>query len=140
MMTQFLVVHAGGRAIGLPVEHLEAVTVPGAVAAVPSLEPAVRGVATMRGAVLPVVHLAALLAGQRCPADVASTAIVVTVEGRRLCLEVDDAEVVQRGESLPVPPDRAVPWAAALVRHGKELLPLLDLAALSARLFEMGRL
>ncbi len=140
MTARFLVVHAAGRAVGLPVEYLEAVTSPGEVVPVPSQEPAMRGVATLRGAVLPVVHLGALMAGQECPEQHAGTAVVITVAGRRFCLEVDDAEVVQSGELLPLPRERALPWAAALVRRGEELLPLLDLAALGARLNETGRL
>lgn len=140
MTARFLVVHAAGRAIGLPVEHLEAVTSPGDVVPVPSQEPAMRGVATLRGAVLPVVHLGALMAGGRCPDENAAAAVVVTVATQRFCLEVDDAEVVQSGELLPLPRERALPWAGALVRRGEELLPLLDLAALSARLNETGRL
>jgi chemotaxis signal transduction protein len=139
-MTRFLVVHAAGRAVGLPVEHLEAVTSPGDVVPVPSQEPAMRGVATLRGAVLPVVHLGALMEGGRCPDAHAGAAVVVTVAAQRFCLEVDDAEVVQSGELLPLPRERALPWAGALVRRGEELLPLLDLAALGARLNETGRL
>lgn len=140
MIARFLVVHAGGRAVGLPVEHLEAVTSPGEVVAVPSQEPAMRGVATLRGAVLPVVHLGALMEGARCPVTHAGAAVVVTVDAQRFCLEVDDAEVVQTGELLPLPRERALPWAGALVRRGEELLPLLDLAALRTRLNETGRL
>lgn len=140
MTARFLVVHAGGRAIGLPVEHLEAVMPPEPVVSVPSQEPAMRGVATLRGAVLPVVHLGALLDGVAFPAAVAGAAVVVNIHSCRFCLEVDDAEVVQSGEMLPVPRDRAVPWAWALARRGNELLPLLDLAALSVRLLETGRI
>ncbi|HET9604160.1 MAG TPA: chemotaxis protein CheW [Gemmatimonadales bacterium] len=140
MTARFLVVHAAGRAVGLPVEHLEAVTSPGEVVPVPSQEPAMRGVTTLRGAVLPVVHLGAFLAGGQCPAAHAASAVVVMVDSQRYCLEVDDAEVVQSGEMLPLPRERALPWAGALVRRGEELLPLLDLAALTARLNETGRL
>ncbi|HET8634303.1 MAG TPA: chemotaxis protein CheW [Gemmatimonadales bacterium] len=140
MTARFLVVHAAGRAVGLPVEHLEAVTSPGDVVPVPSQEPALRGVVTLRGAVLPVVHLGALMDGGRCPDGQAGAAVVVTVAAQRFCLEVDDAEVVQSGELLPLPRERALPWAGALVRRGEELLPLLDLAALAARLNETGRL
>ena len=99
-----------------------------------------RGVATLRGGVLPVVHLGALMDGGGGPEARAAAAVVVTVDEQRFCLEVDDAEVVQSGELLPLPRERALPWAGALVRRGEELLPLLDLAALSARLNETGRL
>jgi chemotaxis signal transduction protein len=140
MTARFLVVHAAGRTIGLPVEHLEALTSPGEVMPVPSQEPALRGVTTLRGAMLPVVHLGALMTGSPCPEAHAASAVVVSVDSQRFCLEVDDAEVVQSGELLPLPRERALPWAGALVRRGEELLPLLDLAALGARLNETGRL
>ena len=140
MITRYLVVRAGGRLVGLPIEHLEAVTSAGAVAPVPSREPALRGVATLRDALLPVVDLGALLSGTPCAAEAAGAAVVVRIRDQRICLEVEDAEVVQTGEVLPMPRDRAVPWARALVRRGDDLLPLLDLAALSTRLIEAGRL
>jgi chemotaxis signal transduction protein len=99
----------------------------------------VRGVATVRGRLLPVVHLGALLEGTECPADPADSAVVVNADARQFCLEVDGADAVQAGQLLPVPRDRAVPWASALVRRENDTLPLLDLAALGTRLMETGR-
>jgi purine-binding chemotaxis protein CheW len=139
VLIRFLVVHAAGRQVGLPVEHLEAVTAAPLSVQVPTREPAVRGVATVRGRVVPVVHLGALLDGTGCPADVADAAVVVNVDARQFCLEVDGADAVQAGQLMPVPRDRAVPWAWALVKREDDTLPLLDLAALSTRLTETGR-
>ena len=61
---------------------------------------------------------------------------VVTVDGRRVGLEIDDAEVVVREPALPVPPGATFPWAIGVARHPEGLVPLLDLAALSARFME----
>ena len=57
--------------------------------------------------------------------------------GRRVCLEVDEAEVVLREPGLPVPPECSLPWAVgggAAPTSG--LVPLLDLTALGARITE----
>lgn len=137
-MNGFLLVSAGGRPIGIPVEYLEAVTETGSCSPVPSSEPAVRGVATVRGTTVPVVHLATLLTGGAMPAERGETAILVSIAGRLVCLEVDDADVVVYEPAMPVPPDAAMPWARAVVRRPDGLVPLLDLSALGARLMETG--
>ncbi|MDF3052480.1 MAG: hypothetical protein K0S19_585, partial [Geminicoccaceae bacterium] len=62
--------------------------------------------------------------------------VVVTVEGRRICLEVDEADVVMQEPALPVPPGSTLPWAIGVARHPEGLVPLLDLTALSARFME----
>jgi len=41
-----------------------------------------------------------------------------------------------REAALPVPPGSALPWAIGVARHPDGLVPLLDLAALSARFME----
>ena len=61
---------------------------------------------------------------------------MVTVEGRRIGLEIDDAELVVREPALPVPPGSTLPWAIGVARHPEGLVPLLDLTALSARFME----
>jgi hypothetical protein len=62
--------------------------------------------------------------------------VVVNLSGRRVCLEVEDAEVLVRGTALPVPPGETLPWAVGVARHAEGLVPLLDLPALSSRLTE----
>ncbi len=137
-LVSFLLVHAGGRAVGLPVEYLVAVTEPGIAHAVPSSEPALRGVATVRGETMPLVHLGALLAGSACPPEPALVGVVVSVGGARICLEVDVADIVVREKALPLPRATAMPWARAIVRRPEGPVPLLDLTALGARLAERG--
>jgi chemotaxis signal transduction protein len=112
------------------------VTQVGAVHPVPSIEPCVRGVVAVHGRIVPVVHLGALLAAAVCPPAAGNLGVVVTIDGRRICLEIDDAELVVREPALPVPPGTTLPWAVGVARHPDGLVPLLDLAALSARFTE----
>lgn len=131
-----LLVRAGDRLVGLPLDQVVEVLDPGTAFPVPSLEPAVRGVAVVRGRILPLVHLGALLDGTACPAERSETGVLVELAGRRFCLEVEDAETVLYERGLPVPAGSALPWAAAVARTERGLVPLLDLAALGARITE----
>lgn len=132
----FLLVRAGGRSVGLELSHVIAVTQLGEVRPVPVVEPAVRGLVAMQGRMVPLVHLASLLQGTAYPAEVGSTGVVIMVEGKRVCLEVEEAEILLREPALPVPPGETLPWAIGVARHDGELVPLLDLSALSSRLLE----
>lgn len=132
----FLLVRTGARRVGLELSHVIEVTQLGAVHPVPSVEPAMRGVVAMNGRIVPVLHLGALLEAMPCPAISGGLAVVVTVDGRRVCLEVDAAEVVVHEPVLPVPSGTTLPWAVGVARHPEGLVPLLDLAALSSRFTE----
>jgi chemotaxis signal transduction protein len=132
----FLLVRAGGRRVGLELSHVIEVTQLGPVYPVPAVEPAVRGIAAVHGRMMAVVHLGSLLAGVRCPAEVGTVAVLVTLDGRLICLEVDEAEILMRQPALPVPPGEVLPWAVGVARHSDGLVPLLDLSALGSRLME----
>lgn len=132
----FLLVRAGGRRVGLELSHVIEVTQLGSVHPVPSIEPAVRGVAAVQGKMVPVIHLGALLEGAAYPPVAGDLGVVVMVDGRRLCLEVDEAEVLVRDAPLPVPKGATLPWAVGVARHAGGLVPLLDLPALSSRFME----
>jgi chemotaxis signal transduction protein len=132
----FLLVRAGGRRVGLELSHVIEVTQLGSVHRVPSIEPALRGVAAVQGKMVPVVHLGALLAGVAHPPEAGELGVLVIVDGRRLCLEVDEAEILVRDAPLPVPKGATLPWAVGVARHPDGLVPLLDLAALSSRFME----
>lgn len=132
----FLLVRTGDRRVGLELSHVVEVIQIGPVHPVPSREPAVRGVTTVNGRIVPVLHLGALLDFAACPAAAGDLIVVVTVDGRRVGLEIDDAEVVVREPALPVPPGATFPWAIGVARHPEGLVPLLDLNALSSRFME----
>ena len=131
-----LLVRAGERLVGLPLDQVVEVLDPGTSFPVPASEPAVRGVAVVRGRILPLVHLGALLDGTACPTVRSGTGVLVELAGRRLCFEVEDAESVLYEAGLAVPPATALPWAAAVARTDRGLVPLLDLVALGARFTE----
>jgi chemotaxis signal transduction protein len=131
-----LLVRAGRRLVGLPLEQVVEVLDPGTVFPVPALERSVRGVAVIRGRILPVVHLGALLDGLPCPEARTGAGVLVELGGRRLCLEVEDAESVLYDPGLPVTAAAGIPWAAAVARTEGGLVPLLDLAALGTRISE----
>lgn len=131
-----LLVRAGGRLVGLPLDQVIEVLDPGTTFPVPASEPALRGVAVVRGRILPLVHLGALLDGGPCPSERTDTGVLVDLAGRRLCLEVEEAESVLYDAGIAVPPGPALPWAAGVARTDRGLVPLLDLAALGARFTE----
>lgn len=132
----FLLVRTGGRRVGLELSHVLAVAQVGVIHSVPALDPAIRGVVAIHGRLVPVIHLGAWLDGGGCPAAAGDLVVVVTVGGRRICLEIDDAEVVVREPALPVPPGSTLPWAVGVARHPEGLVPLLDLTALGSRFSE----
>jgi chemotaxis signal transduction protein len=132
----WLLVRVSGRLVGLALSRVVEVLPPGRVHPIPSRDLSVRGVASIRGRLVTVVHLGALLEGGACPAIPGETSVLVDMEGRRLCLELDDAEEVLLGAGLPIPQGTTLPWATAVARHGGVLVPLLDLDALGARIGE----
>ena len=133
---RFLLVLVGQRRVGLPIEQVLEVVPLGEVHPVPVLESAVRGLVAVHGRMFPLVHLASLLEGRPTPLGTGNVGVVVNLSGRRVCLEVEDAEVLVRETVLPVPPGETLPWAVGVARHAEGLVPLLDLPALSSRLTE----
>lgn len=132
----FLLVRAGGRKVGLAVEAVIEVREPAELGAIPSLEPALRGVTALRGHLMPVLNLAALLGGEAGPGLVV---VVTDIGGRRVGLEVDDAEIVVGAGVSLLRADETLPWARAIaVLPDQVYVPLLDLGALSARLTEVS--
>lgn len=132
----FLLVRAGERLVALPLAHVLEVTSVGQVHSVPAVDRAMRGLVTVHGRAMPLVHLGALLAGIPCPPTAGNVGVVIVVDGRQVCLEIEEAEILVREHALPLPPGETLPWAIGVARHGETLVPLLDLPALSSRLME----
>jgi chemotaxis signal transduction protein len=133
-----LLVRAGKRQVALSLDHLVEIVDPGVPIGVPARQPALRGLTMVRGRLLPLVHLGALLDGGACPAGVGGAGIVIAVDDRRICLEVEAAEEVVRAPALPVPAGEALPWALGVTRAPGGLVPVLDIPALGGRLAEGG--
>jgi chemotaxis signal transduction protein len=132
----WLLVRAGDRLVGLALDQGSEVLDLGPVYSVPSTERAVRGVTSSRGRLVPLVNLALLLGGQASAESVGGTAVMVQLGGRRVCIEVDEAEEVLSDRGVPVPQDISLPFAVAVARRADGIIPLLDLTALSARISE----
>jgi chemotaxis signal transduction protein len=132
----FLLVRAGERLVGLPLAQVLEVISLGEVHPVPVIDRAMRGLVTVHGRAMALVHLGSLLEGRPFPSATGSVGVVITVDGRRVCLEIEAAEILVREPALPVPPGETLPWAIGVARHGESLVPLLDLPALSSRLME----
>lgn len=133
-MKGYLLVRAGGDRYGLPIGEVVEVIDHAATEPVPGGLPAVLGVARIRGRLVPVVHLGALLT-DCVPAEVERRTVVVTRCGaRRVAFEVDDADAVVRGMSIPAPPEGKLPWVSGVARHDEGLIPILDMDMLNERL------
>jgi chemotaxis signal transduction protein len=130
----FLLVRAGGRRVGLAIDAVIEVREPADLGMVPSVQPALRGLISLRGQLVPVLHLATLLGGA---SDEGSVVVITRLGGREVGLEVDDAEIVVGGGVTLLSADETLPWARAIaVLPDQVYVPLLDLGALTARIAE----
>ena len=136
MSRGYLLVRAEGKSYGLPVARVHEVGDLGQVMDVPRSLPAVRGLTPLRGRLVPLVHLGALLGDRSPPAERGRAAVVVELRGRFVALEVDDADEVVREDPLPVPRGQSLPWAGGVARHrgAGGLVPILDLDLLGDRI------
>ena len=137
-MRRYLLVRIGGREIGLAIEHVLEVVDLAAAFPVPAQEPAMRGVVDVRGRLLPVFHLAAMLDATECPAARSGIGILARVGRVSVCLEVEAADAVVSEAVLPVPPGERLPWAVGVAQRDGTLVPILDIKALGARLQGAG--
>jgi chemotaxis signal transduction protein len=133
-MKGYLVIRAGGDQYGLPIGDVVEVVDHAETEPVPGGQPAVRGIARIRGRMLPVVHLGALLREQPPTEKETRTVVVMRCGTRRVAFEVDDADAVIRDTPIPVPPGGNCPWAAGVARHDQALIPILDMDMLNERL------
>ena len=140
MSRGYLVVRVAGAAYGLPVSRVLEVGDLGDVLDIPRSLPAVRGLTPLRGHLVPLIHLGALLGGEPAPAALGRSAVVVELHAggtRQIALEVDDVDEVIREDPLPVPRGEDLPWASGVARPdggGGALIPVLDLDALEDRI------
>ncbi len=133
-MSGYLLVRADGRQYGLPIEEVVEVVDRAASEPVPGGQRALRGVVKVRGQMLPVVHLGALLNNRTPPEEETGTMVVTRFSDRRVAFEVDDADAVVRDLPIPVPPGSELPWASGLAHYHEALIPILDVELLRERL------
>ena len=129
-MSRFLLVRLGSRYVGLALDQVEEIVDLGDSYAVPTKSPAVRRLIPANGRLVPVLHVAAYLDDSRCPKTRSAVGVLTRINGRKLCLDVDDADALIEAEHLSIPPGIGLP-ARALARHDGSLIPILDLDRLS---------
>jgi chemotaxis signal transduction protein len=138
MSRGYLLVRVDGQSYGLPLARVLEVGDLAEVLDVPRALAAMRGLTPLRGRLVPVVHLGALMAERPAPETRGRTAVLVELgagEGTRaVAFEVDDADDVVREAALPVPPGESLPWASGVARRRGALIPILDVDALGERL------
>src|SRR5213593_2769077 len=127
MSPGYLLVRAEGKPYGLPLGRVLEVGDLGEVLEVPRALQAMRGLTPLRGRLVPLVHLGALLGERPPPAERGHTAVLVALGERSVAFEVDDADDVVREAMLPVPAGESLPWAAGVARRMGTLVPILDL-------------
>jgi chemotaxis signal transduction protein len=130
-----LLVRSEGRLLGIPLADVAEVTDLGVVQAVPTTVPAMRGVTTARGRLVPLFHLGALVGGRDCPTGGGAGVMVIARVSRRwIALEVDEADAAPREEILPAPMESgAEAWSLGAVRRENNWVPILNLEALAER-------
>ncbi len=133
-MMGYLLIRVSGDRYGLPIEEVLEVADDAKAEMVPGGQHAVRGIARIRGRMMPVVHLEALLTGCSPPNECTHTVVVARCGDRRVAFEVDDADAVVREAPVSIPPEAGLPWVSGVARHDEELIPILDMDALSERL------
>jgi purine-binding chemotaxis protein CheW len=133
-MMGYLLIRVSGDRYGLPIEEVVEVVDNAKAETVLGAQHAVRGIARIRGRMVPVVHLGALLTGCSPPSECTHTVVVARCGDRRVAFEVDDADAVVREAPVSVPPEVRLPWISGVARHNEELIPILDMDVLSERL------
>jgi len=132
----YLLVRTEGRRFGIPITGVVEVGDLGEVLDVPKALASVRGLTPVRGRLVPLVHLGALLGDRSPPPERGRAAVLVDLGGRHVAFEVDDADEVVREDALPVPAGRSLPWAVGVAQRetDDDLVPILDLGALGDRI------
>lgn len=134
MNEPLLLVSAGGRRVAFRMIEVLEVRDGAASHRVPAVLQALRGVTPVRGRLVPLVHLGALLSETACPSVPAETVVVADTGGRPVAFEVDSADASPISEILPAPADSGLPWVRGVLRRADGWIPVLNLDVLAKRL------
>jgi chemotaxis signal transduction protein len=129
-----LVARVGTERYGFDIGAVREVVVIERVADVPARSAAVRGVMPLRDRHVSLISLAALLGGGDPPLETGGAAVVVTLGGVDLALEVDEVEaVVDVGAELVAGAAPGGVPARGVWRWGQTLVTVLDMGVLAER-------
>lgn len=132
-MRDFLMFRIGHELFAAELRAVEEAVDLTTVPQVPGTTPSVRGVLTLRGALVPLFSAAHALGVEPTGA---TTALIVRDNGGRVAIAADGVEdvlSVGEGEMRPVPADaRDAGVLRGMVRRGQDLVAIVDLEALVA--------
>jgi len=118
-----LVIQAGGETYGLPMEALTAVYMGHTIIPVPCVPAYVAGIANVRGEIIPVFDLAALL---KVPTTDTKQVLIVAASKENsvaFCVEtVGEARAVEVSELQPVPPMLNEAYLSGISADGMAML------------------
>jgi chemotaxis signal transduction protein len=101
---------------------------------VPGSHRSVLGVTPIRHRLVPLVRLASLITGSEPPETRGDAAVLARCLGSLVAFEVDDVEELVMEAPRPAPEAWRLPWAAGVIRHEGQLMPIVDLDVLAERL------
>ena len=133
---QFLSLTLGDELFALPIEHIREIIEFGGLTEIPLMPAFLRGVINLRGAVLPVLNLAARLGLPASEARSSSVVIVVDLVGRTVGLLVDavsDIINVGEGEIQPAPVIGAASskgLARGMITTDEGIITLIDMSGI----------
>jgi len=118
-----LLVQLGGETYGLPMESLTAVYTGHTIIPVPCVPPFIAGIANIRGEIMPVFDLAALL---KLPSEETKQALIVASSNDTsvaFCVEtVGESRTVQLNKLQPVPPILSETYLNGISADGMAML------------------
>src|SRR2546422_712031 len=130
----YLLVRVEGKAYGLPLARVLEVGDLAEVLDVPRALPAMRGLTPLRGHLVPVVHLGALLGERTPPPERGRAAVLVTLGAGGGtppgAFQGGDADAGRREPVVAGARGESLPWASGVARRRGALVPILDLDAL----------
>jgi purine-binding chemotaxis protein CheW len=119
----------GDESLAIPVTQVLEVAELGNIAPVPGAPPAVLGVRNLRGQVLPVIDLAALI-GTRRGTDPAAKLVIAEEAGRRAGLAID--RVTDVSELAGAVQQADSPFLSGSTMAGEELVGIVDVEGVFA--------
>jgi len=144
MQREFITFEVSGQYFGIDIMAIREIRAWTPVARLPSVPAYVAGVVNLRGAILPVVDLAARLGWEATEISPRHAIVVIQVSEQTRGLIVDSvSDIVQVPNDqiqLPPPmaPDSVLPFIEGLIAMDDRMVMVLDLSALSGDNIKMA--
>lgn len=133
---QFVAFSCGASNYGIPIMAVREIRSWQPTTPIPGRNPAARGVLDIRGTVVEVFDLSALLGYAPITPTAGSVVLVLSLDDRAVGILVDAvSDIIQAsGDSLmPIPPNQGQQWPAtvtSMVHHEGGMIGILDLATI----------